>query len=67
MKKLFSQEKYVTYEVVAHPHHEHHHEHSFSGGGHDGYGGGGGHGHGGWGRNLDAGSLAYNAHTPTVK
>lgn len=61
LKKLFSQEKHVTYEVVAHPHHEHH-EHSFSsgGGGHDSYGGGGG----GWGRNFEAQSLAYKAQIP---
>lgn len=58
LKKLFHQEKYVTYEVVAHPHHEHHHEHSVSGGG----------GHEGWGRNLDtsAGDLAYRAHKPSA-
>lgn len=64
LKKLFSQEKHVTYEVVAHPHHESHHEHSFSsgGGGHDSYGGGGG--GGGWGRNFNAGDLAYRAHIP---
>ncbi|GLV32676.1 Osiris 3 [Carabus blaptoides fortunei] len=58
LKKLLSQEKHVTYEVVAHPHHSH--EHSYSGGG----GGGGGGGHdsysSGWGRNL-----AYNAHAPS--
>lgn len=63
LKKLLHQEKYVTYEVVAHPHHEHHHEHaSFSGGGHDSFGGG----HGGWGRTLTAGDLAYSAHKPTA-
>lgn len=61
LKKLFSQEKHVTYEVVAHPHHESHHEHSSSGGGHDSYGGGGG----GWGRNFNAGELAYKAHIPS--
>lgn len=61
LKKLFHQEKHVTYEVVAHPHHHEHHEHSFSsGGGHDSYGGGGG----GWGRNFDAHNLAYKAHIP---
>lgn len=59
LKKLFSHEKHVTYEVVAHPHHDHH-EHSFSsGGGHDSYGGGGG-----WGRNFEAHNLAYKAHVP---
>lgn len=61
LKKLFSHEKHVTYEVVAHPHHHEHHEHSFSGGGHDSYGGGGG---GGWGRNFDAQNLAYKAQIP---
>ncbi|XP_018570586.1 uncharacterized protein LOC108910471 [Anoplophora glabripennis] len=66
LKKLFHQEKHVTYEVVAHPHHEHvhdvhHAEHGHSGGGYDG-------GHGGWGRNFDgqaAQNLAYNAHVPS--
>lgn len=63
LKKLFSQEKHVTYEVVAHPHHEAHHEHSFSSGG--GGGGGGGHdSYGGWGRNFNAAELAYKAHIP---
>ncbi|KAK9880009.1 hypothetical protein WA026_008521 [Henosepilachna vigintioctopunctata] len=64
LKKLFSQEKHVTYEVVAHPQHEHHEHASISsGGGHDSYGGGGG-----WGRNFDAQSaqnLAYRAHIPS--
>lgn len=61
LKKLFSQGKHVTYEVVAHPHH----------------GGGGGHDHGhdsyssGWARSFreeavagqpDAHELAYSAH-----
>ncbi|VEN61357.1 unnamed protein product [Callosobruchus maculatus] len=65
LKKLFHQEKHVTYEVVAHPHHEHHEahhvEHGHSGGGFDG-------GHGGWGRTFDsqaAQDLAYNAHIPS--
>ncbi|XP_044754934.1 uncharacterized protein LOC123313897 [Coccinella septempunctata] len=60
LKKLFSQEKHVTYEVVAHPHHEH--ASVSSGGGHDSYGGGG------WGRTFDAQgaqNLAYKAHVPT--
>lgn len=62
LKKLLSQEKHVTYEVVATPHHDHHehHEHHASGGGHDSYGGG-------WGRTFDAKeaqSLAYNAQVP---
>ncbi|XP_060528753.1 uncharacterized protein LOC132703483 [Cylas formicarius] len=63
LKKLLSQEKHVTYEVVAQPHHDHH-EHHISSGGHDSYGGGG---HGGWGRNFDpkeAQNLAYSAHVP---
>nr|XP_022917860.1 uncharacterized protein LOC111427107 [Onthophagus taurus] len=62
LKKLFSQEKHVTYEVVAHPHHETHHEHSVSniGGGHESYGGGGG-----WGRNFEAAKIAYKAYDPT--
>ncbi|KAJ8910871.1 hypothetical protein NQ315_000501 [Exocentrus adspersus] len=68
LKKLLHQEKHVTYEVVAHPHHEHvhdvHHvEHGHSGGGFDG-------GHGGWGRNFDsqaAQNLAYSAHVPSNK
>ncbi|XP_066146146.1 uncharacterized protein [Euwallacea fornicatus] len=62
LKKLLSQEKHVTYEVVAQPHHEHHEHHVSSGGGHDSYGGGG------WGRNFevkDAQNLAYSAHVPT--
>ncbi|KAJ8933116.1 hypothetical protein NQ314_014211 [Rhamnusium bicolor] len=66
LKKLLHQEKHVTYEVVAHPHHEHvhdvHHvEHGHSGGGYDAHGGGG------WGRNFDgqeAQNLAYSAHIP---
>ncbi|KAF6209725.1 hypothetical protein GE061_015474 [Apolygus lucorum] len=33
LKKLFSQQKHVTYEVVAHPHHGHHSEHHGGGGG----------------------------------
>ncbi|CAG9860656.1 unnamed protein product [Phyllotreta striolata] len=65
LKKLLSQEKHVTYEVVAHPSHEHHehHDHGHSGGGFDG-----GHGGGGWGRNFDAHAaqnLAYSAHVPS--
>lgn len=30
LKKLFSQQKHVTYEVVAHPHHESHNSDSYS-------------------------------------
>ncbi|XP_061399717.1 uncharacterized protein LOC133335459 [Musca vetustissima] len=70
LKKLLSQEKHVTYEVVAHPHHSA--SHSVS---HDSYGSGysadvgssgsyGSSGHGGWGRSLDAQDLAYNAQKP---
>lgn len=61
LKKLLSQEKHVTYEVVAQPHHDPH-EHHVSSGGHDSYGGGGG-----WGRTFDAKNaqnLAYSAHVP---
>lgn len=63
LKKLFSQEKHVTYEVVAHPHHSHEHSHSFGGGGGGGGHSGGGHDSysSGWGRNLQ---LAYKGHQP---
>ncbi|KAF5290238.1 hypothetical protein FQA39_LY14792 [Lamprigera yunnana] len=61
LKKLLSHDKYVTYEVVAHPHHEHHHDHSFSSGGHDAIGHGG---HGGWGRALEGAELAYSGQKP---
>lgn len=75
LKKLLSQEKHVTYEVVAHPHHTSSHSSShgeaygvggsgFSG---DAAGAGGGYGssgHGGWGRSVDAQDLAYNAQKP---
>lgn len=77
LKKLLSQEKHVTYEVVAHPHHSSSHSSShgeaysvggsgFSGGD-IGAGGGGGYassGHGGWGRSVDAQDLAYKASKP---
>lgn len=71
LKKLLSQEKHVTYEVVAHPHHSSSHSAS-----HDSYGGGGysaggdagasygSSGHGGWGRSIDAQDLAYAAQKP---
>ncbi|XP_055903567.1 uncharacterized protein LOC129939550 [Eupeodes corollae] len=70
LKKLLSQEKHVTYEVVAHPHHSA--SHSVS---HDAYGSGysadagssgsyGSSGHGGWGRSLDAQDLAYKSQKP---
>ncbi|GJQ85494.1 hypothetical protein Trydic_g23084 [Trypoxylus dichotomus] len=58
VKKLFSKEKHVVYDVVAHPHHEVHHEHSYgSAGEHDS--------HDGWSRNLDGHKLAYRAHVPS--
>uniref|UniRef100_A0A182Q8N1 Uncharacterized protein n=1 Tax=Anopheles farauti TaxID=69004 RepID=A0A182Q8N1_9DIPT len=73
LKKLLSQEKHVTYEVVAHPHHSTSHTSShgdaYSLGG--SYGGGdvGGYsassGHGGWGRSIqDAQDVAYSAQKP---
>lgn len=54
LKKLFSQQKHVTYEVVAHPHHSHGHAEAH---GHDSYSSG-------WGRSLNGPSdqLAYRAH-----
>lgn len=70
LKKLLSQEKHVTYEVVAHPQHTSSHTSShsdafaggFSGADAGSYGGssssGGGHG---WGRSYDAQDLAYSA------
>lgn len=64
LKKLLSQEKHVTYEVVAHPHHSTSHSSShgeaFSvGSGLDAGGGYASSGHGGWGRSADAQDLAY--------
>ncbi|XP_023950839.2 uncharacterized protein LOC112055081 [Bicyclus anynana] len=68
LKKLLSQQKHVTYEVVAHPHHSSSHTSSHDYAGASGYGGdsggysSGGSGHGGgWGRSVDAQSLAYAA------
>lgn len=71
LKKLLSQEKHVTYEVVAHPHHTSSHTSShgdassFAGGfsGSDAggsYGGASAGGHG-WGRSYDAQDLAYKS------
>ncbi|KAK7865360.1 hypothetical protein R5R35_001850 [Gryllus longicercus] len=75
LKKLFSQQRHVTYEVVAHPH-SHSHSHVTSdahGHGHDSYVGSSG-----WGRQLGAApgsaaaaapaahDLAYRAHAPTA-
>lgn len=62
LKKLLSQEKHVTYEVVAHPHHSSSHSAShgeaYSVGASNidvsGYAGAAGTGHGGWGRSVDA-------------
>nr|CAD7422107.1 unnamed protein product [Timema poppensis] len=77
LKKLFSQERHVTYEVVAHPHHSHSHAHSSDHGGIEAHsavsGGGGGDSYShGWGRSLgltpvrsgDPQELAYSAHAP---
>ncbi|KAL9694196.1 hypothetical protein quinque_013481 [Culex quinquefasciatus] len=75
LKKLLSQEKHVTYEVVAHPHHTSSHTTSHGdayslggsyGGGAEtgGYSAGASSGHGGWGRAIDAQDLAYNAQKP---
>ncbi|CAG4964238.1 unnamed protein product [Parnassius apollo] len=70
LKKLLSQQKHVTYEVIAHPHHSSSHTSSHDYGGTSGYGGdsssystGGGHGSG-WGRSLESQSLAYSAQKP---
>lgn len=66
LKKLLSQEKHVTYEVVAHPHHSSSHSAShgeaFGSSNIDvsGYAAAAaGSGHGGWGRSVDAQDLAY--------
>ncbi|XP_063229127.1 uncharacterized protein LOC134534575 [Bacillus rossius redtenbacheri] len=69
LKKLLSQERHVTYEVVAHPHHSHSHvvssAHGGGGGGIEAHGGGGGDSYSsGWGRSLDAQELAYRGHVP---
>lgn len=70
LKKLLSQEKHVTYEVVAHPQHTSSHSTSshsdagfsggFSGADAGSYGGSSSGGHG-WGRSYDAQDLAYSA------
>lgn len=70
LKKLLSQEKHVTYEVVAHPQHTSSHTSSHSAGG-DAFAGGfsgadagsyGGSSSGhGWGRSYNAQDLAYSA------
>lgn len=76
LKKLLSQEKHVTYEVVAHPHHSSSHSsshgESYPAVGGSGFGGDAGgssgsygsSGHGGWGRSVDAQDLAYTAQKP---
>lgn len=72
LKKLLSQEKHVTYEVVAHPHHSSSHSSSHGeaySGASAGYSGAetasyGGSGHGGWARSIDAQDLAYQAQKP---
>lgn len=59
LKKLFSQQKHVTYEVVAHPHHDHGHGDSYSSGWARSF-------HGqtppASGQKADAHELAYSAH-----
>jgi uncharacterized membrane protein YgcG len=71
LKKLLSQQKTVTYEIVSHPHHASSHHESYSSGGGGGgfssdvggYGSSGGGGHGGWGRStVDAQQLAYRGY-----
>lgn len=66
LKKLLSQEKHVTYEVVAHPQHTSSHSTSHSeavgGSGYSSDIGSLGSGSHGWGRNLDAQNLVYKAH-----
>ncbi|XP_055609665.1 uncharacterized protein LOC129756703 [Uranotaenia lowii] len=70
LKKLLSQEKHVTYEVVAHPHHSTSHSSShgdaYSAGSYDSASySGASSGHGGWGRSInDAQDLAYKAQKP---
>jgi Protein of unknown function (DUF1676) len=76
LKKLLSQEKHVTYEVVAHPHHTSSHTSShadagsfggsggFSGGDSSSYSSGGASSGHGWGRSYDAQDLAYKSQKP---
>lgn len=76
LKKLLSQEKHVTYEVVAHPHHTSSHTSSYAdAGSHSGgfsggdsgasYGAGASSGGShGWGRSYDAQDLAYQSQKP---
>lgn len=72
LKKLLSNQKHVTYEVVSHPHHTSSHISHDDHGGYGGGGGGGDFGGGygssghGWARSLpqDAHEIAYRAHQP---
>jgi uncharacterized membrane protein YgcG len=76
LKKLLSQEKHVTYEVVAHPHHTSSHTSSshgdasssfaggFSGSDSGSYGGGSSSSGHGWGRSYDAQDLAFKSQKP---
>lgn len=73
LKKLLSQEKHVTYEVVAHPHHTSSHSTShdsgsYSAGGFSGSDAGASYGSSssghGWGRSYDAQDLAYKSQKP---
>lgn len=65
LKKLFSQQKHVTYEVVAHPHHSSSHTFSADHGHGDSYSSGWArsfHGQGPISGQTDAHDLAYSAH-----
>lgn len=73
LKKLLSQQKHVTYEVVAHPHHSSSHSSGHteysgaagsSGYGDAGYASSSSGTHGGWGRAIDAQEQAYAAQRP---
>lgn len=72
LKKLLSQEKHVTYEVVAHPHHTSSHSTShgdsfsagYSGGDTSSYAGASSSSGHGWGRSYDAQDLAYKSQKP---
>jgi hypothetical protein len=57
LKKLFSQQKHVTYEVVAHPHHSHSNVEHHGG---DSYSSG-------WARSSEAQQLAYSGYAPSAK
>lgn len=72
LKKLLSQEKHVTYEVVAHPHHTSSHSTShgdsfsagYAGADSSSYSGAGASSGHGWGRSYDAQDLAYKSQKP---